>query len=91
MLSTQVLEGVRSAIRESPRAVGIVVLDDEAGRVTAASAFGAALPTAVELVARRPLEVDLVAPDQTAGAGPLVRAPDTIVLRVNQGTVTLVR
>jgi hypothetical protein len=91
ILSTQVLESLRSAIRESPGAARVVVLDDEPGRVTAASAFAAALPTAVELVLGRPLPVELVAPDQAAAAEDHLRAPDAIALRVDAGTVTRLR
>jgi hypothetical protein len=91
MLSTQVLEIVRSGIRESPDTARIVVLDDGPGRVTAASAFGAELPRAVELVAGKPLTVELVAPEHAAGADHLLRTPDTIVVRVDEGQATLVR
>jgi hypothetical protein len=89
MLSTQVLDGVRSALRESPETARILVLDDEPGRVTAASAFASALPTAVELVAGKPVPVELVAPAQARSAEHSLRAADTVVLRVDEGTASL--
>ena len=91
MLSTQLLETLQSAIAQSPGTIRIVVLDDEPGNVTAASAFGAELPRAVELVAGKPLQVELVAPNQAEGAGHYLRAAGTIVLRVDEGSATLAR
>jgi hypothetical protein len=91
ILSSQVLERVRSAVRESPGAARIVVLDDEPGRVTAASAFGAALPTAVELVAGKPVPIELVAPAQARSDEHYLRDPDTIVVRVDSGMARLLR
>ena len=84
MLSSQVLETIRSAARESPGIARIVVLDDNHARVTAASAFGAALPTAVELVMGRPVPTELIA----AGEPPVADGKDTLVLRIADGTVT---
>ena len=89
MLSTQVLEHVRSALRRSPGSTRIVVLDDGPGTVTAASAFGSELPRAVALVADKPIQVELVAPNPTESAEHYLRAADTIVLRVDDGTATL--
>ena len=65
----------------------IVVVDDQPGRVTAASAFGDALPTAAALVTGKSLPVELVQPNQWRGAA----GDDTLVLRVTQGGVTSVK
>jgi hypothetical protein len=91
ILSTQVLENVRLAIRDSPGAVRIVVLDDQPGKVTAASAFGSELPRAVHLVAGRPLQVELVAPNQLESAEHRLLASDTIVLRIDDGSAILLK
>jgi hypothetical protein len=86
MLSSQVLETIRSAARVSPAIARIVVLDDNHSRVTAASAFGGALPTAVELVMGRPVPTELLA----AGEQPAADGNDTLVLRIADGAVTAV-
>jgi len=85
ILSSQVLETIRSAARESPAIARIVVVDDNHSRVTAASAFGGALPTAVELVMGRPVPTELVA----AGEQPAADSKDTLVLRIADGAVTV--
>jgi hypothetical protein len=85
MLSSQVLENVATAIKGSPGIARITVVDDEPGRVTVASAFGAELPRAVELVTGRTLPIELVQPHQP----PPATGADTLVLRVEQGAVRL--
>ena len=87
MLSTRVLEHVRSAAAEPTGITRVVVLDDTAARVSAASAFGAELPRAVELVVGKPLPAELIASDEQDGS---VGGKDTLVLRVQQGMVTRV-
>ena len=89
ILSTRVLEALRSAIADAPGTKRIVVLDDEPGKVTAASAFGDELPRAVELAAGKALQVELVAPNRAESAGHDVHDAGTIALRVHDGTVTL--
>ena len=85
MLSSRVLEQVRSAAGESTGITRVVVVDDSRTRVNAASAFGAALPTAVELVLGKPVPTELIAPDDQRAFPP---GEGTLVLRVQQGTVT---
>ncbi|HKU37645.1 MAG TPA: hypothetical protein VJR89_05845, partial [Polyangiales bacterium] len=64
------------------------VVDETGTRVNAASAFGAALPTAVELVVGKPVPTELIASDeQAAPAGHASSGAGTLVLRVQQGTV----
>jgi hypothetical protein len=89
MLSTRVLTAIQSAFHNSPATTRIVVLDDKPGKVTAASAFGAELPRAVELVAGKPLQVEIVAPNPAEGSAHELRGADTIVVRVDDGTATL--
>lgn len=85
MLSTRVLEQVRSAARGSTGIARILVIDDSHARINAASAFGAALPTAVELVLGKPVPTEFVAPDEQRASSP---GEGILVLRVQQGTVT---
>ena len=87
ILSTRVLASIGAAVRESPGIARIVVVDDQPGRVTAASAFGDALPMAAALVTGKSLPVELVQPNQWRGAA----GDDTLVLRVAQGGVTSVK
>jgi len=87
MLSTRVHEQVRSAARESTGIARVLVIDDAHARINAASAFGAALPTAVELVLGKPVPTELIAPDDQRAFPP---GEGTLVLRVQQGTVTAV-
>jgi len=84
-LSSRMLEQVRSAAGESTGITRVVVVDDSRTRVNAASAFGAALPTAVELVLGKPVPTELIAPDDQRAFPP---GEGTLVLRVQQGTVT---
>jgi hypothetical protein len=88
ILSTRVLEQVRSGVREMPGTARIVVVDEDRGRVTAASAFGAALPTAVELVTGQRIPVELVASDRSRNAEFGTWGADTLVLRIEEGAVT---
>ena len=86
-LSSRVLAHIRSAAAEPIGVTRVVVLDDSAARVNAASAFGAELPRAVELVVGNPVATELIASGEQ-------RAPaygnHTLVLRVREGTVTRV-
>ncbi len=56
--------------------------------MTAASAFGGALPTAVELVTGTRIPVELVASDQSRNAEFGTWGADTLVLRIGEGAVT---
>ena len=84
-MSTRVLEQVRSAARESTGIARVLVIDDAHARINAASAFGAALPTAVELVLGKPVPTELVAPGEQRASSP---GEGILVLRVQEGTVT---
>ena len=86
-LSSRVLEQVRSGFRDPAGIARVVVLDDTSARVNAASAFGAELPRAVELVVGKPVPTELVASQEQHAASP---GRDTLVLRVQDGTVTRV-
>ena len=85
MLSSRVLAHVRSAAAEPIGVIRVVVLDDAAARVNAASAFGAELPRAVELIVGKPVPTELITSGEQRAA---VGGKDTLVLRVRDGTVT---
>jgi hypothetical protein len=84
MLSSRVLAHVRSAAAEPTGVTRVVVLDDTAARVNAASAFGAELPRAVELIVGRPVPTELIASGEQRTS---VGGKETLVLRVQEGTV----
>ena len=87
ILSTELLDHVRTSVAAAPHVTGIVVLDDPEGRPTASSAFGAALPQAVELVTGRALRVELI---QVRAADPIpaaVRSPGTLAISVKDGKI----
>jgi hypothetical protein len=86
-LSSRVLEQVRSASRDRAGIARVVVLDDTPARVNAASAFGAELPRAVELVVGKPVPTELIASEEQRATSP---GRDTLVLRVQDGTVARV-
>jgi hypothetical protein len=89
MLSSRVLEQVRAGARDHAGIARVVVLDDAHARVNAASAFGAELPRAVELIVGKRLLTELVASEEQRGsAGHPASGRDTLVLRVQDGTVT---
>jgi hypothetical protein len=87
MLSSRVLEKVRSGARDRAGITRVVVVDDTHARINAASAFGAELPRAVELVVGRPVPTELIASEDQRGSAD---GKDTLVLRVQDGMVTLV-
>jgi hypothetical protein len=91
ILSTRVLEQVRRGVAETPNTTRIVVVDEAGGRVTAASAFGAELPRAVELVTGTRIPTELVTSDQSRSAEHVAWGPDTLVLRIEAGTVTTLK
>ena len=90
MLSSRVLEQVRSSSRDPAGLARVVVLDDTAARLNAASAFGAELPRAVELVVGKPVATELIAAQDQPAAGHEPSGRDTLVLRIQDGTVTRV-
>jgi hypothetical protein len=91
MLSSRVLEEVRTASRAPAGIARVVVLDDAGARVNAASAFGAELPRAVELVVGKPVPVELIGSQEPRAASDhAASGQDTLVLRVQDGTVTRV-
>ena len=91
MLSSRVLEQVRSASRAPAGLARVVVLDDTDARVNAASAFGAELPRAVELVVGKPVPTELIGSQEPrALSGHAASGQDTLLLRVQDGTVTRV-
>jgi hypothetical protein len=81
MLSTRILDAVRAAV--SPSTTNVLVLDDPGSRPTAASAFGAELPHAVELVTGRRLPAEIATGDSPHQQEP----PGTLVVRVENGDV----
>jgi hypothetical protein len=72
---------------KSPLVNRLVVVDDPQVRPTIASAFGAELPRAVELVTGRRLQVDLLSAPASGSAPESAHPPGTLVLRVRNGTV----
>jgi hypothetical protein len=91
LLSSRVLELVRLAAHEPTGITRVVVLDDQRARVNAASAFGAELPRAVELVVGKAVPTELIASDEQRPADHIASGQDTLVLRVQQGSVTAVK
>jgi hypothetical protein len=87
VLSSRVLEQVRSGSRDPAGIARVVVLDDTSARLNAASAFGAELPRAVELVVGKPVPTELIASQEQRASSP---GRDTLVLRVQDGKVTRV-
>jgi hypothetical protein len=87
MLSTHLLEQVRLITGKNPIVNRLVVVDDPQVRPTIASAFGAELPRAVELVTGRRLQVDLLSAPASGSAPESAHPPGTLVLRVRNGTV----
>ena len=91
MLSSRVLEEVRSASSGPAAVARVVVLDDPDARVNAASAFGSELARAVELVVGKPVATELVAAQEhRAPSGHALSGQGTLLLRVQDGTVTRV-
>jgi hypothetical protein len=81
ILSTHLLEQVRIMSEHNPSAGHLVVVDDPEARPSIASAFGAELPRAVELVTGRRLQVELLAGPIPGGSPATARGAGTIVVR----------
>jgi hypothetical protein len=89
MLSSRVLEEVRSASSGPAALARVVVLDDPDARVNAASAFGSELARGVELVVGKPVPTELIATrGHRAPSGHAPSGQGTLLLRVQDGTVT---
>jgi hypothetical protein len=84
ILSTQLLEQVRLI---NPGIDRLVVVDDPQARPTIASAFGAELPRAVELVTGRRLHVELLSAPASGSALESAHTTGTLVLRLRNGVV----
>jgi hypothetical protein len=88
ILSARLLEHVRVSIQESPTSDHLVVVDDPQARPTIASAFGAELPRAVELVTGRRMNVELISSSTPDGAPVPAQKPGAIVLQLRDGNIS---
>jgi hypothetical protein len=87
VLSTRLLEQVRVMTEKNPLTERLVVVDDPQARPTIASAFGAELPRAVELVTGRRLQVELLSALASSSSPESTLQPGTLVLRFRNGVV----
>jgi hypothetical protein len=87
ILSSAAVAHIRAGAAGGREVTQVIVIDDPQARPTVASAFGAELPHAVELVTGRSIPAEIIPLERPPSIGDRARAPGTLALILENGVV----